>query len=118
MSPTALTTQRGAFRRPGIWLRSFALFALLFATPLTQQLATQVLSAVAHEDGDCGDACEEGDCCPAPCTACHCCAHSRALVSAPLAIQSVSTPGELPCLHPEELHSSGYVSPPFRPPAV
>ena len=89
--------------------------------PVAQQVVAQAAAPLSHEadcEDDCEDDCEEGDCCPAPGPSCRCCAHATALALAVLAIPGSPAPMELMPLAPDDLRSSGYVSPPFRPPTA
>jgi hypothetical protein len=99
-------------------LRWLALFSLLFATPVPQQMVSTAASLLEHASGECGD-CDDGDCCPAPCQGCDCCAHSCPLTIVRVAIPLLlSAPGEWMAAQRQALHSSEYVSPPFRPPTA
>ena len=121
MLPGAMTTRRAARDRRRWWaaaLRCQAVVALVFATPIAQQAFAQLASVIAHATDDCEEECEDGDCCPAPCTTCHCCAHSSALAVVPLAVPHLCEPGEFVNLVPADLELSGYSSSPFRPPTV
>lgn len=98
------------------WLRLFALLVLAFAMPSSQDMISPLVSLVAHQSDGCRGDCDDGDCCPAPCQACHCCAHAKALAAAPFVLAVFQLPEVLLNLQPREHRSSGYVSPPFRPP--
>lgn len=101
-----------------VWLWCVTLSAIFFVTPVSQQLSQHVVSVIAEHVDDCADDCEEGDCCPGPCEACHCCVHVSALALAPLELPGVPAAVQLVSLHAEGRQSMGYASPPFRPPTT
>lgn len=119
MLRAAVACRRVRLRRSSwraTWLRWFALLVLVFAMPSSQDVISPVVSLIAHQADGCEDDCDDGDCCPAPCQACHCCAHAKALAVGAFAVPAFQAPGELLSLQPRERISAGYVSPPFRPP--
>jgi hypothetical protein len=105
-------------------VRGLALLALLFftpfaATPIAQFVVPTAASSIAAETGACADDCkEDGDCCPAPCVACSCCAHSTPVAIAAPDLPNVPAPGGRTIDRPADLPSPGFVSLPFRPPTA
>jgi hypothetical protein len=100
-----------------VWLWCLTLIAISFA-PVPQQVAQHVVSVIAENVDDCADDCEEGDCCPGPCEACHCCVHVSALALVPLELPGVPAAVQLVGLYAEGRQSTGYATPPFRPPTT
>jgi hypothetical protein len=102
------------------WARWFAVVALVFAMPATQQVVEHVAALVVADSGDaCADDCDCRDCCPGACAHCVNCAAPIALPSSPV--------GELAGVPPavarasegrEGRPASGYGLPPFRPPTA
>lgn len=122
------TSRRSTSRRSRdglslIWVRVLAVFFLLFAAPGTATAVQEVLAVVCGTDC-CGDfedesGAHDGDECPGSCMHCRC-SHSSAvfaswvpMVGASMAADEVAFPGLA-----DQLLSSGYRAPPFRPPAV
>jgi hypothetical protein len=101
-----------------VWLWCVTLSAISFASPVPQQAALHVISIVAEHVDDCADDCEEGDCCPGPCEACHCCVHVGAIALAPLELPGLHAAVQLVVLHAEGRQSAAYVPAPFRPPTT
>jgi hypothetical protein len=117
----ASVVRRSARARRGrvSWLACFALFALAFATPITQLLVTELVTLVAQDDCcEKDDDCKEEGRCPGPCQTCHCCPHANALASTPLVVPARSIVCEGIVLEPDDHCAEGHVSPPFRPPTA
>jgi hypothetical protein len=121
MLPAALKRRRALGRTAAWWaasLRWLALIVLIVATPIAQQVYGQVASVIVHATDDCAEECEEDDCCPAPCTTCHGCAHSSALAVVLPALPILCESDEFVNIVLADLDLSGYVPPPFRPPTA
>ena len=102
------------------WVRRFALVAMIFALPMSQQVVAHVASIVVAESGDdCGDDCNCRDCCPGGCTHCVNCAAPVTLPNA-LGGELSSVPNASVAVTErcEGRPSSGYGTPPFRPPTA
>ena len=101
------------------WARWFALFVLVFAVPDSQHIVSEVVTFVSGDCADgCTDGCDASDCCPDACNHCSCCQPPGALALAPLAMPGIISQLAVPVASPEEIHPSGYSSPPFRPPTT
>ncbi len=100
------------------WLRAIALMTMIFATPMGLELVRDVAGLIDACEDECEDDCADGECCPGACDSCACCVHAVAMTFVPPALPKLLESWvQIAAPEPVQTRSSGYRSPPFRPPA-